>query len=657
MKYLCERINFIHRKKFFVLIVLFLWNCSFTLWAYDWTVRTDRHGEPAGTFTTTPFPITESSTSYTVMNDEFPGGRTFTLGTKYYVDGGYTGGSNDGSWSHPWTTIATAVSNVASGNNTIIVRGAHDAFDGGYDLSATISLYGRSGADSLHRYTIVGYGQERPQINGNGNQSFARSDDTDAFITIQRFKIDAGQGSYCINFNSLGSGVSRDRNIYLIDLETTNSLYSTMYFMGNIDDSWISHCYAHNSHGHGIKVGDGASRNIVEWCVVDSMGMEEFGIGSNAECGIDFPANDVAYEDCHSNICRYNIISHVFAYAIQIRDQRDFDCHHNEIYECGYQVRAATGGVLSTTHHINILIYRSISQGAVHDNIIRDDATDQGGAEGSGIYIAAIGVGYSSGSGTIDVYNNLIYGMSRYCINPSNSNTRTVNIYNNSLYQNSSNQLIYLNSSQNSEPDIENNIVYQAGSGNCVAYDAGTTNDYNLYYYPNGSLDPNANGAHDQIPASQDFWIEVPNGAYSATECALTSDGLATDNGTNLSSIFTNSFNGVTRTGVWDIGAYEYTISNIYFNNDIPKQFKLFQNYPNPFNSETTIKFNIAKTSYVSLIVYDILGREIINLIDEKLTPAEYSITFNCDDLAAGIYLYKLTTNTYSSFKKMIVIK
>ncbi|MCI0450465.1 MAG: T9SS type A sorting domain-containing protein [Chlorobi bacterium] len=93
--------------------------------------------------------------------------------------------------------------------------------------------------------------------------------------------------------------------------------------------------------------------------------------------------------------------------------------------------------------------------------------------------------------------------------------------------------------------------------------------------------------------------------------------------------------------------------------NEIPLNAELFQNYPNPFNPETVIKFNINKKEHVKLIIYDVLGRELVTLIEKSLNAGFYSIKFNADNfnLSTGIYFYKLITGNFTSSRKMILIK
>jgi hypothetical protein len=92
-------------------------------------------------------------------------------------------------------------------------------------------------------------------------------------------------------------------------------------------------------------------------------------------------------------------------------------------------------------------------------------------------------------------------------------------------------------------------------------------------------------------------------------------------------------------------------------NNLEPKVYSLSQNYPNPFNPVTNIKYSIAYQGFVSLKIYDILGREIRTLVNEVKTPGEYFISFNGVDLASGIYFYRIKAGNFVSVKRMVLIK
>ncbi len=89
----------------------------------------------------------------------------------------------------------------------------------------------------------------------------------------------------------------------------------------------------------------------------------------------------------------------------------------------------------------------------------------------------------------------------------------------------------------------------------------------------------------------------------------------------------------------------------------ITDSFQLNQNYPNPFNPNTNISITIPKSCFVTLKVYDILGKEITTLINEELSAGDYTKTFNATNLSSGVYFYKLQTSKFSETKKMILMR
>ncbi len=89
----------------------------------------------------------------------------------------------------------------------------------------------------------------------------------------------------------------------------------------------------------------------------------------------------------------------------------------------------------------------------------------------------------------------------------------------------------------------------------------------------------------------------------------------------------------------------------------IPEIFELKQNYPNPFNPSTKINFSITEQSYVELIIYDLLGREIERLVSDNYSAGEYSVDFNADNLPNGIYIAKMNAGKYSKAIKMTLLK
>jgi photosystem II stability/assembly factor-like uncharacterized protein len=91
--------------------------------------------------------------------------------------------------------------------------------------------------------------------------------------------------------------------------------------------------------------------------------------------------------------------------------------------------------------------------------------------------------------------------------------------------------------------------------------------------------------------------------------------------------------------------------------NEVPQTFSLSQNYPNPFNPKSKIKFQIAKLSEVKLVIYDVMGREIQILVNEKLSPGTYEAEWDASNFPSGVYFYKLTAGDFSDTKKMVLLK
>jgi photosystem II stability/assembly factor-like uncharacterized protein len=112
-----------------------------------------------------------------------------------------------------------------------------------------------------------------------------------------------------------------------------------------------------------------------------------------------------------------------------------------------------------------------------------------------------------------------------------------------------------------------------------------------------------------------------------------------------------------------------FTIGINQISSEIPERYSLSQNYPNPFNPVTKIKYSVAKLSDVKLVVYDILGRRITELVNEKQSPGVYEVVFDVSSekmrsLASGVYFYRMTvvdplgrTGNFSDTKRMVILK
>lgn len=113
------------------------------------------------------------------------------------------------------------------------------------------------------------------------------------------------------------------------------------------------------------------------------------------------------------------------------------------------------------------------------------------------------------------------------------------------------------------------------------------------------------------------------------------------------------------RIGTHGRGVYEIdmlvSVNNL--STTVPGSYELFQNYPNPFNPTTNIKFALPKSGQVKLVVMDMLGREVTELVNSNLTAGTYEVTYNVKNSVSGIYFYRLETPGFTETKKMIIVK
>ena len=91
--------------------------------------------------------------------------------------------------------------------------------------------------------------------------------------------------------------------------------------------------------------------------------------------------------------------------------------------------------------------------------------------------------------------------------------------------------------------------------------------------------------------------------------------------------------------------------------NSISLTYSLSQNYPNPFNPTTKISFALPKAGFVTLKIYDILGREIKTLVNEIRQDGNYSVDFNASEFSSGVYFYRIQANDFTDVKRMLLVK
>ena len=119
----------------------------------------------------------------------------------------------------------------------------------------------------------------------------------------------------------------------------------------------------------------------------------------------------------------------------------------------------------------------------------------------------------------------------------------------------------------------------------------------------------------------------------------------------NLSYLFINENNETISSGRSDLML-----------SPVPEEFALHQNYPNPFNPVTTINYDLPQQSYVNMFIYDILGREVANLVGKEISAGYHSIIWNTNNnlgapVSAGIYFYQIQTRDFVKTKKLVILK
>ena len=109
--------------------------------------------------------------------------------------------------------------------------------------------------------------------------------------------------------------------------------------------------------------------------------------------------------------------------------------------------------------------------------------------------------------------------------------------------------------------------------------------------------------------------------------------------------------------GLWNAIENQFLITGVKNDEASVSSFKLLQNYPNPFNPATTISYYIKEGSFVSLKIFDLLGREDAVLVNEYKSAGKYNMKWNAADYPSGIYFYQITAGTFSEVKKMMLLK
>ena len=160
-------------------------------------------------------------------------------------------------------------------------------------------------------------------------------------------------------------------------------------------------------------------------------------------------------------------------------------------------------------------------------------------------------------------------------------------------------------------------------------YDEVSFDQSNIYQYNSFSYQVNTSGIGNRTVYLRLVTDDNINAGYSLGEI------YAADNVLEKAGLKTKNYDGLS------------SVTN----------YSLSQNYPNPFNPATTINYQLPKTGFVTIKIYDILGKEVATLVNEQKTQGRYSVNFDASRLASGVYIYQLRANDYVSSKKMLLLK
>ncbi len=226
---------------------------------------------------------------------------------------------------------------------------------------------------------------------------------------------------------------------------------------------------------------------------------------------------------------------------------------------------------------------------------------------------------------------------------------------------------IGLESSTNSI--VANNTIYfENDYPNAIEYRFVSTNNVYISNNLTNRAIASRNGGSGELvtnvsSAFSSWFVNVKEG-----DLHLISENISSviNKGTNIPEVF-EDFDGDTRpqNNKFDIGADEYIIPTSVASNQVEQNFQLYQNYPNPFNPVTTIKYNLPENvmthrsglQQVTLKIYNLLGKEIVTLVNKHQSAGSYQAKWDASDQISGVYMYKLKVGNYSESKKLILIK
>ena len=207
---------------------------------------------------------------------------------------------------------------------------------------------------------------------------------------------------------------------------------------------------------------------------------------------------------------------------------------------------------------------------------------------------------------------------------------------------------IYDNYSTSNLKSDRNDLYFQPYFGNCLVNIAGTHYETMEDWQKTG----NDSNSISEMPHFIDGDLHIDASISTNLEShGIPLDGIDVDfdwskRRTDSTDIGADEFDGSAPSSVEGVGDITF-----------PTAYVLNQNYPNPFNPSTTIQYELPKQSFVTMKIFDVLGREVAVLVNEKQGRGTHSIVFNANSLQSGIYFCRLTAGSFSNTKKMLLVK
>lgn len=472
--------------------------------------------------------------------------------------------------------------------------------------------------------------------------------------------------------------------------------------IGSAPDLKIENLSTSGTNSNTIQLINGSSYNVIKYVHVlnftqNTAGPRAIAIGTTTSTGnngnlisynkieggrsgIGFPGTTTTPNDSNS-ISNNEIFGWGYAGIWIVSGTANTNIDSNKIYQ--------TSGINSTI--VSGIIMATVSNATynIRKNWIYDIYTSANSGNIRGIYSGSpaegsiINLENNMVSNTIDnggvttVTGFEFLGSNAYTLNVFYNTARIGGTHTNSTPGNTSAGFRFGSATQNITLNMKNNISLNTRTGGTVNHcgfvllgTTGTLNiDYNCYF-ANGSNSFNALWGGTGYNTLADYKAAVsPNeqntvfqnvNFVSITDLHLTGISVGDVNlkGIQIPGISTDFDNQLRNSIAPYKGADEGNIP--LKTGEIttsPMSYYLFQNYPNPFNPVTNIEFQIANSELVEIKVYDITGKEVESLINEYKQPGTYQIIFNANNLASGIYFYRLTAGKFSDTKRMILLK